>query len=86
MPVSMKEHQAMRRPTGASTEIPLSKEVKDYLGAHPEVAEYFKRVEKAQEAFGKFLRLTGSQMIVRDLAGASTSEADLNGSLSRTNR
>ena len=70
----------------ARAEILLGKEARDYLAAHPEILEYLNRLAKAQEVFGRFLRLTGSRRIVRDLAGASTSEVELNGSLSGTNR
>ncbi len=73
-----------REPTNA--EILLGSEVRDYLAAHPEVVEYLSRVARAQEVFGKFVRLAGSRKIVRDLAGASTSEVELDGSLSGTNR
>ena len=63
----------------------LGKETKEYLKAHPEVAEYLQRMARAQELFGRIIRLTGSHRIVRDLASGSTSEVELNGTLSRTN-
>ncbi|MBZ5701477.1 MAG: hypothetical protein LAN84_06490 [Acidobacteriia bacterium] len=67
-------------------EIVTERELQAYLNAHPEVVEYFSRMKKAQETFGNFLRLTGTQRIVRDLAVGSTAEVELNGAVSRTDR
>ena len=67
-------------------EIVTERELQAYLNAHPEVMEYLLRMKKAQEVFGNFLRLTGTQRIVRDLAAGSTAEVELNGSVSRTDR
>ena len=83
--MSRSEAFLVTRAPRVTNEILSGKEVKLYLDQHPELLQYLKRFEKAQKTFGKFLRLTGSQKIVRDLAPGSTSEVDLNGAVSRTN-
>ena len=76
----------MSRRAHLPREIVTERELQAYLRAHPEVEEYLLRMMKAQEAFGSFLRLTSKQRIVRDLAAGSTTEVELNGSVSRTDR
>ena len=64
----------------------LEKQYNEYLKANPEVAEYLRQVEKAQELFGGFLRLGGPQVVIQELEPSLTSEVDfeLNATLSPT--
>lgn len=76
----------MSRRAQLPREVVTERELQAYLDAHPEVVEYLSRMKRAQDAFANFLRLTGTQRIVRDLAAGSTAEVELNGSVSRTDR
>lgn len=76
---------AMAQKAKIPTDIGLNKQLDAYLKAHPEVVDYLKRVEKAQQVFQGFVRLMASHVQVRDVPGASTGEADFN-AVSRTDR
>ena len=61
----------------------LADQTKQYLEAHPEVADQLRRAEKVYQIFGRYVNLTQSRVIVRE-SGASNTEADLGATLSRT--
>lgn len=63
---------------------PLQKEVEKYLQDHPAVAKYLEELSKAQAVFGGYLRLAQPRIVLREISGASTADADLNATLSRT--
>ena len=64
---------------------PLAEEVRQYLESHPQVADYFRMVEKTFGIFGQYLRLTSPRITLRELPGGSNAEADLSATLSRAN-
>lgn len=61
----------------------LPNETRKYFETHPEVAEQLRRAERVYKTFGQYLMLTQSRVIVRE-SGASTAEAELSATLSRT--
>jgi hypothetical protein len=61
----------------------LQEEAQKYFETHPELANRLRRAEKTYQIFGEYLNLTQSRVIIRE-SGASTSEADLNATLLRT--
>jgi hypothetical protein len=65
---------------------PLQEDIEAYLQHHPEVKEYMAKMEKAQAIFGGYLRFAQGRVVLRDLGGASTSEAKLNATVSPVNR
>ena len=65
------------------TFVPLDKETASYLQAHPEVAELVKKVQEAQEVFGRYINPVGPRIFVRELGGGSTLEVELDATVSR---
>lgn len=65
---------------------PLQEDIVAYLHNHPEVNDYLAKMEKAQAIFGGYLRFAQGHVVLRDLGGASTSEAKLNATVSPVNR
>jgi hypothetical protein len=61
----------------------LTAETGKYFDAHPKAAEQFQRAQRAYKLFGQYLELTQSRVVVRESA-ASTHEADLSATVSRT--
>jgi hypothetical protein len=61
----------------------LPDDVRRYLESHPAQAEQLRKAEKVYRTFSEFLHLTQSRVVVRE-SGASTTEADLNATLLRT--
>lgn len=74
----------MTRYAEAAKRIGISRELEKYLESHPEVSASLRRAQKAEELFSGFLRLAGSRIIVRDVAGGSTAEADFDAAVSPT--
>jgi hypothetical protein len=64
----------------------LQEDIAAYLHDHPQVSEYLAKMEKAQSIFGGYLRFAQGHVVLRDLGGASTSEAELNATVSSVNR
>lgn len=61
----------------------LPDETRKYLEAHPDVAEQLRKADRLYKTFGEYLSLTQARVIVRE-SGASTSEAELDATVLRT--
>jgi hypothetical protein len=61
----------------------LEEETRKYLDSNPSAAAQLQRAQKVYQTFGRYLNLTQSRTIVRE-SGGSTAEAELNGTILRT--
>ncbi len=61
----------------------LSDQTREYLQAHPKVAEQLRNAEKVYSTFWQYLTLTQSRVIIRE-SGAFTAEAEFGATLLRT--
>jgi hypothetical protein len=64
---------------------PFDEAVKEYVKSHPEVTEYFRLIDSTFGAFGKYLSLTQSRLIIQDLPGGSNADAEINAPISSAN-
>jgi hypothetical protein len=65
---------------------PFEEVAKEYVKAHPEITEYFRLIDSTFGAFGKYLSLTQSRLIIQEMAGGSNAEAEINAPVSSANR
>jgi len=63
----------------------FEEEARKYIDSHPEVAEYFRLIDNTFGAFGRYLSLTQSRLIVQEFAGGSNAEAETCAPLSPAN-
>ena len=82
----MNTKQASKKAIRGNPPVPplLEEEAKKYMESHPEVAEYFRLVDSTFGAFGKYLSLTQSRLVVQEIAGGSNAEAEFSAALSST--
>jgi len=63
----------------------FEEEVKKYVESHPEITEYFRLIDSTFGAFGRYLSLTQSRLVIQELSGGSNAEAEFSAPLSPTN-